>query len=63
MATVGSTWYDGQIAHRNGRRTITVMSDMLRGEHAQAFTVELKKLVDSLNIPESVTVTYGGEQE
>lgn len=63
IASVSSTWHDGQIAHRNGIRTITVMSDMQRGQNAQQLTVEVKKLVDSLNIPPSITVVYGGEQE
>ncbi len=63
IATVSHEYHDGQIPHRNGLRTITVKSDVARDVNVTNITNEIMARVDKIDIPDSVTVTYGGEQD
>ena len=63
VADVRAEWQDGQIVRRNGLRTITVMADLQRGYNAMSATMDVQKIVDSLQLPDGITVTYGGEME
>ncbi len=63
IATVSHEYQDGQIPHRNGVRTITVKSDVARGVNVTNITKEIMAKVEKVDMPESVTVTYGGEQD
>lgn len=63
IAQVEQVWEDGQIYRRNGIRTVTVMADLVRGENATFATADVRKVVDELDIPENITVSYGGEVE
>ncbi len=63
IATVSYDWQDGQIAHRNGQRTVTVLSDVDPDVNVTNITKEVEKRIEKLNLPESVTVSYGGEKE
>lgn len=63
VADVRPAWKDGQIVRRNGVYTVTVESDITRGTNAMDVTKEVKELVNKMNIPAGITVSYGGEEE
>lgn len=63
IATVDPKWEDGQICHRNGIRTITVMADVVDGINVMAKTAELQKVITQASMPEGVTMEWGGEYE
>ena len=63
IAQVQPVWEDGQLYRRNGVKTITVMADLQRGVNATFATADVREIVDELDIPENVLVTYGGEVE
>lgn len=63
IAHVQPVWEDGQLYRRNGVKTITVMADLQRGVNATFATADVREIVDELDIPENVLVTYGGEVE
>lgn len=61
IADVKPVWADGQIAHRNGLRTITVMADVVDGKNVMELTTELQKSFDASRLPSDVTAEWGGE--
>lgn len=54
---------DGQIVRRNGVYTITVMSDVRRGVNVTALTSRLKEKLQTIPLPQGVTLAYGGDDE
>lgn len=62
-ADISAYWEYGQIARRNGVRTITVMSEIERGENAMSITDKLKDKLDATSLPDGVSLTFGGELE
>jgi multidrug efflux pump subunit AcrB len=63
LADLKQEWTEGEIARRNGVRTITVRVDVERGVYAANVFGKLKPIVDNLKLPEGVTINYGGEYE
>lgn len=63
IATVEPDWTDGQIVRRNGIRSLSVYADVKRGVNTTAITSEIQKELAQLDLPEGVTLTYGGELE
>lgn len=63
MATVRPVWQDGQISHRNGIRTITVMADVVPGKNVMELTGELQSDFDKTRLPTGVNAVWGGEYE
>lgn len=63
VAQVTPTWHQGQIVRRNGVRTITVMSEVKRGENIMSVTQKIKKEIEKSKLPNGVNLTYGGEYE
>jgi multidrug efflux pump len=63
FATVKPRWDDGQICHRNGIRTITVMADVADGLNVMEVTKGIQKKLKQDMMPEGVTLTWGGEDE
>ena len=61
VATVTPTWEDGQIAHRNGLRTTTIFSEVDEGLNVTSTTVELQKELKDMQLPDGVTLAWGGE--
>lgn len=61
VATVKPVWSDGQIAHRNGLRTITVMADVVNGKNVMELTTELQKNIDINSLPAGIKGEWGGE--
>jgi multidrug efflux pump subunit AcrB len=61
VAQVTPTWENGQIVHRNGVRTITVMAEIERGANAMAVTSKIQEQLAEHPVSDEVTVSYGGE--
>ncbi|KAA0263532.1 MAG: efflux RND transporter permease subunit [Chlorobiota bacterium] len=54
-------WNEGTIARRNGVRTLTVRVDVVRGLLADNIFRQLRGKVDKMDLPEGVSISYGGE--
>jgi multidrug efflux pump subunit AcrB len=63
IADVKPLWLNGQIVHRNGVRTITIMAEMERGVNAIATTSKIQEMLKECPLAEGITLTYGGELE
>lgn len=63
VARIEKTQEDGQICHRNGLRTITVMADAIDGVNVMNITAELQKKFSQDKMPEGVTLNWGGEYD
>ena len=61
VAKVEPSWENGQIARRNGVRTITVMAETERGVNALQATAKVQELMKANPAEDGVSVTYGGE--
>lgn len=53
----------GQISHLNGVKTIYISASVPFDKNAVAQTKELQAKLDKLNLPDGVSITYGGEVE
>lgn len=51
------------ICHRNGVRCYTIQCELKRGRNAMNVTKDVQKIVSGINLPDGVTVTYGGDLE
>jgi len=56
-------WNEGNIVHRNGTRTLTVQLDTKQGTMASAILDKIKPSIDKIQLPDGVTISYGGELE
>lgn len=63
LATISPDWTEGQIAHRNGKRTVTVSGDVLRTHRAADSFGPIRKNIEKLTIPEGISIEYGGDYE
>jgi multidrug efflux pump subunit AcrB len=66
IATVSPEWYEGQITHRNGIRTLTVLADVKRGENVTAMYDRIYGFMDEQFIPQmpaGMEYEYGGQPE
>ena len=63
LAEAQQEWTEGEIARRNGVRTITVGVDVERGCYASDVLNKLRPSVDNLKLPKDVSISYGGEYE
>lgn len=63
VASVVPVWEEGQIARRNGVRTVTIMAEVDRGVNVMAITAKIQKELSNMTIPAGITVSYGGELE
>ena len=61
VATVTPTWEVGQIAHRNGLRTATIIAEVEPGLNVTSTTLELQKELNKAPLPDGVSVSWGGE--
>jgi len=61
VATISPQWQDGQLAHRGGQRITTVMSEVREGQNVTAVTMQLQKELSSWQLPEGITLSWGGE--
>jgi multidrug efflux pump subunit AcrB len=63
LASISPEWTEGQIIRRNGIRTLTVRADVEQGRFASRTFSKIKGPVQGLNLPEGVTISFGGEYE
>lgn len=63
IATIAPEWHDGQIRHRNGIRTISVIADTKRGVNDNNATKVVQEALSDINIPQGVNISYGGEYD
>lgn len=63
IAKVTPQWEDGQICHCNGRRTITIMADVVDGMNVMNVTGELQKQINPERLPQGISMEWGGEYE
>lgn len=53
----------GELTHRNGIRTISIPAEVERGKNVMSVTDKLRAKLDGFEMPEGVTLVYGGEYE
>lgn len=63
IADLSAGWTEGEIAHRNGIRTLTVKTDVDRGLYSVDVFNNAKAMIDTLKLPEGVSISYGGDYE
>ena len=63
LVTPKQEWTEGEIARRNGIRTITVGVDIKRGAWAANILDIAMPIINKLKLPEGVSINYGGEYE
>lgn len=63
VASVTPDWQDGQISHRNGLPTTTIMSEVRDGLNVTSVTGKLQQRIKEYTLPEGVTMAWGGEIE
>ena len=63
LVTAEPDWTEGEIVRRNGRRTITVKAEVERSHFSSDILSEAKPIVDKLELPEGVSIAYGGDYE
>lgn len=63
VATLEPSWHTGVIAHRNGLRTLTVLSEAQLGIKASDILKSVQPQLDQLERPDGITIAYGGDAE
>jgi len=66
IGTVSPEWNEGQITHRNGMRTLTVLADMKRGENVTAMYDKVYRFMNEQiipHLPAGMEYEYGGQPE
>ncbi|MCM1490624.1 MAG: efflux RND transporter permease subunit [Muribaculum sp.] len=63
FASVNPTWHPGQIDYRGGMPTAIISADNVRGLNALHQTTILQKELDKIDLPDGVTLSYGGDYE
>ena len=63
VASITPEWHTGAITHRNGLRTLTVRSEAQLGIKAATIQNEIEAKINALELPDGVSITYGGEYE
>lgn len=63
LADLKQEWTEGEIARRNGVRTITVRVDVERGLYAANILNKIRPIIDDMKLPEGVSISYGGEYQ
>ncbi len=56
-------WHTGAIVHRNGIRTLSILSESQLGVRAATIMKEIKPQIAALKLPDGVQISYGGEDE
>lgn len=63
VAELKPSWHTGVIAHRNGIRTLTVLSEAQNGIRSSEILKTVRPAIDQLKLPEGITLQYGGDAE
>ncbi|NSL90959.1 efflux RND transporter permease subunit [Chitinophaga sp. Mgbs1] len=63
VAELTPSWHTGVIAHRNGIRTLTVLSEAQLGIMASEILKKAQPEIERLQLPEGISIEYGGDAE
>ena len=63
ITNVKPDWTQGQIVRRNGIRTITIESDVVRGANTNEVFRAVKSIADNQQLPAGIRISYGGAHE
>lgn len=63
VATLKPSWHTGVIAHWNGLRTLTVLSEAQMGVRASEILKSAQPELEKLDLPDGITIGYGGDAE
>lgn len=63
VADLTPSWHTGVIAHKNGLRTLTVLSEAQLGIRASEILKEVKPQIEKLQLPDGIRIQYGGDAE
>ena len=66
VADIETEWTEGQIAHRNGLRMLSVLADMKWNGDSKAALTKVQQFMDAEiipTIPDGIEIEYGGDQE
>jgi multidrug efflux pump subunit AcrB len=63
VANLEPSWHTGVIAHRNGLRTLTVLSEAQQGIRASNILKVVQPQIDKIQLPEGIHLEYGGDAE
>lgn len=63
VADIAPAWHTGIIAHRNGLRTLTVMTESQKGIKAAKILAAVQPEIDKIKLPDGIKLVYGGEYE
>lgn len=63
FASLTPEWNEGTIVRRNGIRTLTISVDNELGTMATAIFNEIEPQIGNINLPEGVSIGYGGDYE
>jgi len=63
VAQVTPAWGEGQIAHRNGIRTMTVRADVKIGMLAKPIWLKVREQIQKIQLPSGVHLEFAGEEE
>lgn len=63
IADIVPSWQHGQIAHRNGLRTVTIMAEVSYDYNIMDVSKKVINRLSNLKMPNGVKMTYGGKYE
>ena len=63
VAAITPEWHTGVITHRNGLRTLTVLTEAQMGLKAATIQNDIMPKIAALELPDGITINYGGEYE
>jgi multidrug efflux pump subunit AcrB len=63
VAELTPSWHTGMIAHRNGLRALSVLSEAQMGVRASRILKEIQPQIDQLHLPPGISIAYGGDAE
>lgn len=63
VADIAPSWHTGVIAHKNGLRTLTVLSEAQLGIKASEILQAARPLIAKISLPDGIRIEYGGDEE
>ncbi len=63
VAELVPAWHTGTLAHRNGLRTLTILSEAQLGTKASRIMADVLPEINKLELPDGIRIGYGGELE
>jgi len=63
VAELVPAWHTGTLSHRNGLRTLTVLSEAQLGVKASAIMAKIQPEIAKIELEDGIRIAYGGELE